>query len=162
MAIPQFAAELIEELGHGSINTGLRTEQALERHFVIPIAKRLANRHPDILIFTHPFRGTRRCTPECASTPPAPPGRIIGCPTCWAKSKSWASVAAFGTHHTFDLVRGVTLSLAWDGGLLAISLNPEEYQRRKRALSFVGMASDTATDVAENHDKYLWDAADAR
>jgi hypothetical protein len=65
-------------------------------------------------------------------------------------------------HHTFNLVLGVTLSLAWDGALLAITLNPEEYQRRKRALSFVGMASDTATDVAENHDKYLWDAPDAR
>ncbi len=65
-------------------------------------------------------------------------------------------------HHRFDLVRGVILSLAWDGVLLAVTLDPEEYQFRKRALSFVGMASDTESDVAENHDRYLWDVADGR
>ena len=29
---------------------------------------------------------------------------MVGCPRCWAESKKWGSVLAFGTHHTFDLV----------------------------------------------------------
>jgi hypothetical protein len=29
---------------------------------------------------------------------------VVGCSQCWAESKKWASVLAFGTHHTFDLV----------------------------------------------------------
>ena len=29
---------------------------------------------------------------------------MVGDPRCWAESKKWASVLAFGTHHPFDLV----------------------------------------------------------
>ena len=36
--------------------------------------------------------------------PPGGPGRVVGCPRCWASSKAWASVEAFGTRNTFDLV----------------------------------------------------------
>jgi hypothetical protein len=104
MPIRAFAIELAEELRRGSIEASVRTEQALERRFVIPIAKRIAERHPGTLVFTHPFRNKLRSSSPCTCEPPAAPGRIIGCPRCWALSKSWASVAAFGTHHTFDLV----------------------------------------------------------
>jgi hypothetical protein len=88
--------------------------------------------------------------------------RIIALPLDSPEPQKVTLVKGKTAHHTFELVRGVTLSLAWDGQLVGIELDAEEYQRRKRALSFVGMASDTATDVAENHDKYLWDAPDAR
>ena len=87
--------------------------------------------------------------------------RVLGLPLDSLEPQKVTVLKGKSEHHTFDLVLGVTLSLAWDGALLAISLNPEEYQRRKRALSFVGMASDTESDVAENHDQYLWDAPDA-
>jgi hypothetical protein len=88
--------------------------------------------------------------------------RVIGVPLESPGPEKVTLVKGKPEHHTFELVRGVTLSLAWDGVLLAITLDPEEYQIRKRALSFVGMASDTEPDVAENHDRYLWDAPDGR
>lgn len=65
-------------------------------------------------------------------------------------------------HHTFELVRGVTLSLAWDGALVAMRFDPIEYRRRQKALSFVGIAADSNTDVARNHDAYLWTTPDER
>jgi hypothetical protein len=104
MPIGTFTTELAEGLRRGSIDPSVRTEQALERRFVIPVAARIAARHPDTLVFTHPFRNTRRCSNPCTCEPPPAPGRVFGCPRCWALSKPWASVAAFGTHHTFDLV----------------------------------------------------------
>lgn len=88
--------------------------------------------------------------------------RVLGLSLDSTKHEKLVVLKGKAEHHTVDLVLGVTLSLAWDGALLAITLEPEAYQRRKRALSFVGMAADTETDVAENHDRYLWDVADAR
>ena len=61
-------------------------------------------------------------------------------------------------HHTFQLARGVTLSLAWDGALLAITLDPHQWWLRSQALSIVGIGRDQASDVAERHDDYLADA----
>jgi hypothetical protein len=29
---------------------------------------------------------------------------VVGCPRCWLASTEWATVAAFGTKHTFDMV----------------------------------------------------------
>ena len=80
MPLSQFAAELVEELARGPFRRSVRTEQAIERNFVIPIATRVASQYSDVLLFTHPFRSKRRCAPECACEPPAEPGRIIGCP----------------------------------------------------------------------------------
>lgn len=65
-------------------------------------------------------------------------------------------------HHTFELVRGLTLSLAWDGALIAISFDPKEFQHRQRALAFVGIATDPQQDVANNHDAYLWTTVNER
>src|SRR5438309_3148618 len=65
MPIAKFGTELAEELRRGSIDSSVRTEQALERSFVIPIAKRIAERHPDTLVFTHPFRNRLRCSNTC-------------------------------------------------------------------------------------------------
>ena len=65
-------------------------------------------------------------------------------------------------HHTFELVRGVTLSLAWDGALVAMRFDPIEYRRRQKALSFVGIGADSNSDVARNHDAYIWTTPDER
>ncbi len=65
-------------------------------------------------------------------------------------------------HHSFSLIRGLTLSLAWDGELIGIAFDPKEYAFRQKALSIVGIASDTQPDVAEHHDAYLWTATDGR
>lgn len=96
MPIAPFAAEFVEVLSRGPVGPSVRTEQALGREFVIPTTSRIAS--------SHPFRNKRRCAPQCAGEPPAAPGSVSGCRRCWTASKSWACVAAPGTHHTFDLV----------------------------------------------------------
>jgi hypothetical protein len=58
-------------------------------------------------------------------------------------------------HHTYELIRGVTLSLNWDGKLIRIDLDAKELGYRQKSLAFAGIGSDTKSDVAENHDAYL-------
>ena len=59
-------------------------------------------------LFVHPAPGAQ-CHPTCDDVS----GRALGCPDCWAATKQWACVAAFGTRHTFDMVaRDATLTLA--------------------------------------------------
>jgi hypothetical protein len=53
------------------------------------------------------------------------------------------------------IVRGVTLNMTWDMHLASITIDPKELSLRRKALMFVGMASDSARDVAEKHDEYL-------
>jgi len=53
------------------------------------------------------------------------------------------------------LLRGVHLHLTWNDCLIAISTFPTKLKERSRALKFVGIAKDTASDVAQNHDAYL-------
>ncbi len=60
-------------------------------------------------------------------------------------------------HHTYSLIRGITLSLTRDGKLIKIDLDAKELKYRHQALSIIGIGrdKDNATDVAENHDAYL-------
>jgi len=102
--IARFATELLQHLERNPVPQDVSSESELERRFVIPVACRLAASHADVLVYTHPFRSRRLCAPACVHVPPAGSGRIIGCPKCWTASKAWASPAAFGTHHSFDLV----------------------------------------------------------
>ena len=67
-----------------------------------------------------------------------------------------------GKHHTYEIIRGVTLNLSWDGKLVDVVLDRKEYQARKKALSAIGIAADSRTDVAEKHDNYLWNDQDER
>ncbi len=104
MTVFEFQRKLVGALMRAQIPRGARTEQALERRLVTPLAARLAAAQGDVLLFSHPWGNKRHCSPDCATEPPGGAGRVVGCPRCWAASKSWASVEAFGTHHTFDLV----------------------------------------------------------
>ena len=103
MPISAFSKELREALSREQIPGDLVSEADLERRFVVPVACELVARHADVLVYTHPFGGTSRCQPHCVHESPAT-GRVFGCPRCWTTSKAWASRAAFGTHHSFDLV----------------------------------------------------------
>jgi len=104
MPVSRFARGLVGRLQRVSVPVGLTNEKALEQQVVLPEAERLVRRHPDVLLYVHPWGGTRKCAPACAVLPPGRAGRVHGCPTCWEVSKKqWASVGAFGTHHTFDL-----------------------------------------------------------
>jgi hypothetical protein len=58
-------------------------------------------------------------------------------------------------HHSYSLIRGVTLSLTWDSKLIKIDIDPDELDKRRKALSFVGCDSDIRPDVAYRHDEYL-------
>lgn len=50
---------------------------------------------------------------------------------------------------------GVHLHLTWNDRLVAISISPTKLKERSKALKFVGIAQDAASDVAERHDTYL-------
>ena len=56
------------------------------------------------------------------------------------------------------VVRGLDLHLTWEFKLIKVTMDPNEWRLRCKALSIVGIGKDTATDVAENHDDYLVDA----
>lgn len=53
------------------------------------------------------------------------------------------------------LLRGVHLHLTWNDRMVAISVFPAKLKERSRALKFVGIARDIASDVAQHHDAYL-------
>lgn len=53
------------------------------------------------------------------------------------------------------LLRGVRLHLTWDDRLVAISIFPAKAKERSKALKFVGITKDSASDVALRHDVYL-------
>ena len=82
--------------------------------------------------------------------------QVIGVPLDSPGPEKVTFVKGKPEHHTFSLVRGLTLSLAWDGALIGVSIDPQEYRVRQRALSIVGIASDSRPDVASRHDEYLW------
>lgn len=53
------------------------------------------------------------------------------------------------------ILRGVYLELTWNDRLVAISISPGKLKERSKALRFVGIAQDTASDVSQRHDAYL-------
>jgi len=59
---------------------------------------------------------------------------------------------------TVPVVMGVDLHLTEDLKLISVTLDPQRWRRRAKALSFVGIGRDQASDVAERHDDYLADA----
>ena len=84
--------------------------------------------------------------------------RVLGLPLNSQKPEKLSFLNSKSEHHTFELARGLTLSLAWDGELTAIALDPQQWRIRAQALSIVGMGVDQPSDVAEKHDEYLADA----
>ncbi len=122
MVIAHFVAELVQSLSREPILADVDGEQDFKRRFVIPIAKRIDLLQQDVLIYSPPFLNTKRCDPSCAAKPPSGSGRVLGCPKCWAAMKAWGFVAAFGTHHTFDLVaKDDSQTLAVEVKLAAVS-----------------------------------------
>lgn len=97
----RFASKLASALKTRAVPRRVAKERDFERRFVVPTATSVARRRADVHLCTHPFKGKRTCTPDCKTADRD--GRRIGCPRCWRHSKEWASIAAFGTHHTFDL-----------------------------------------------------------
>lgn len=103
LPIRPFASELVNALTREQLPDDLCDESDFERRFIIPLASRIAAKYPDVLLLSHPFRNKSCCAPDC-DTARGTGNSVPGCPNCWATSKQWASVTAFGTHHTFDAV----------------------------------------------------------
>lgn len=100
----RFAERLVMALRDVEIPTTVRTERDLEQRVIIPTAQAVQRTEPKVHIFVHPFKNRRRCMPDCEAAHSDRGTIEIGCPQCWHDSKPSWSVAAFGTHHTFDLV----------------------------------------------------------
>lgn len=54
-----------------------------------------------------------------------------------------------------SLIRGVVLNLTGDLRLVSVTISPAKVREWRKLQSFVGIASDAASDVAERHDDYL-------
>lgn len=70
------------------------------------------------------------------------------------------TVAEGAPAHAIPLVLGVALNLTQEYRLLSVDLSPRDWHEWKQWMSAVGIAreTETATDVAENHDHYLTDS----
>jgi hypothetical protein len=98
-----FLKQFIDHLNHEKIPTHIKNEADFEQHFVIPIALKLLEYHPEILLYTNPWNNKVTCTPNCRSALKGNGNRVTGCPKCWKESEKWASINAFGIKNTFDL-----------------------------------------------------------
>ena len=85
-------------------------------------------------------------------------GKALQFPLDHAEAKTMHFQKGKPEHHTYALARGITLSLTWDRKLIKITFDPMEFSVRRKALSFVGVASDKDRDVARRHDFYLENA----
>ena len=151
MSIRRFTDELADRLRRNPVPPRLRKEKELEIRFALPIVKRLAKRHTDVLLYVHPWGKKATCKPACLPAPPCDEGRVFGCPECWKNSKKeWSSVGAFGTHHTFDMA-------AIDSSRLTLAVELKLSRTRKGRLPsgdiqrFLGQCSLAAT----KHDSVL-------
>lgn len=53
------------------------------------------------------------------------------------------------------ILKGVYLHLTWDDRLISVSILPGRMKERSKALKFVGISKDSASDVSQHHDAYL-------
>jgi hypothetical protein len=103
LGVLDFHDELIKEIETFSVPPGIRNETDFEKGFLIPCVRKMSARYTDLNTYIHPWNNKTCCEPDCETATNS--GRIVaGCPKCWAASKKWASVLAFGTNHTFDAV----------------------------------------------------------
>ncbi len=100
MGILDFHDKLISEIAIFLVPTDIRNETDFEKRFLIPVVRHVSDQYSDIKTYTHPWNNKTRCNPDCETATKI----VAGCPKCWAASKKWASVLAFGTNHTFDVV----------------------------------------------------------
>jgi len=103
MRLSDFLDRLVSAIESAPFSEEITNEKEFEKLFLIPVIREVSTQHPGVRTYTHPWGSKTRCTPDCDTAPNR--GRIVpGCPRCWATSKKWASVLAFGTRHTFDAV----------------------------------------------------------
>jgi hypothetical protein len=104
MDIHGFAAAFFRQLEQQVPRAHLRNEGEFEREHVVEPAWELSKKHPEIRVFVHPEKRKKKCRDGCDAGAADPSHRVKGCPDCWAASKEWSVVDAFGTRNNFDLV----------------------------------------------------------
>jgi hypothetical protein len=65
--------------------------------------------------------------------------KILDLPLVPEKPTSISFLKGKPVHHAYSLIRGLTLSLTWDGKLIKIEHDLKELQFRQQAVSFVGI-----------------------
>lgn len=104
MDIHGFAAALASQVSRQVPSAYLKNEGEFERKHVVEPAWELSEKHPEIRVFVHPEKRQKRCRGSCDAGAADHSRRVQGCPDCWAASKEWSVVDAFGTRNNFDLV----------------------------------------------------------
>ncbi|MEK7354634.1 MAG: hypothetical protein AABZ77_09040 [Chloroflexota bacterium] len=82
-------------------------------------------------------------------------GQVVGTPISKMKKNNKIAVHDGEIAKEMAILRGVYLELTWNDRLVAISIFPNKFKERSRALKLVGIAEDSASDVSERHDAYL-------
>ncbi len=119
MNIYRFSSALAEAISKETPSANLKNEAAFERNHVVEPAWLLSQRNPEIRVFVHPEGSKKKCIGGCDAGVGDPSRRVRGCWKCWAKSKDWSVVEAFGTKNNFDLValdrsnRSLAVEVKW-------------------------------------------------
>jgi hypothetical protein len=100
--IGKFSVALADAFERKLVPGGIENETDFEWKFALPVAESVLKCYPAIRLFTHKWKYYGCCQPGCSSATSS--GRVLGCSKCWTDSKKLATVAAFGTKHTFDMM----------------------------------------------------------
>ena len=104
MDIYSFSSALAQAISEEMPSADLENEAEFERNHVIAPAWLLSQMHPEIRVFVHPESSKKKCIGGCDAGVSDPSRRVRGCKDCWARSKDWSVIEAFGTKNNFDLV----------------------------------------------------------
>ena len=104
MDIHSFAIALVRQIEKQIPCASLENEAAFERQHVIEPAWELSKKNSEIRVFVHPEKQEKKCQGVCDAGVTNFSYRVKGCPNCWAASKKWSVIDAFGTRNNFDLV----------------------------------------------------------
>src|SRR5688572_27734134 len=86
--IHQFSQALADGFRRSPIDTAITNEGNLDRAFLIRETEKVISKVGfEFEIAVHPWNNRKRCAGRHNG-----PRAELGCPNCWAESKSWASV----------------------------------------------------------------------
>ena len=156
MNILEFSEALARKIERTPRGSSLSSEAEFEKAHVVGPAWELSRQHPEVRVFTHPWRRNVRCKPTCDAGASDFALRVEGCPDCWAASKAPTAVAAFGTRSNFDLAaldrRGRTLVVEVKWLTLSSGKGPNsEFQRFIGQCTLAAAVNDVVIGVCGFH-----------
>ncbi|HXG69002.1 MAG TPA: hypothetical protein VNJ04_00125 [Gemmatimonadaceae bacterium] len=148
MDIRGFAEALIQRIQAADLSASFVDEKTFESEHLVNAAWELSRAHPEIRVFTHPWRRTTTCKPTCDAAAMEFADRAEGCKVCWKRSKGRSVADVFGTRNNFDLA-----AIDPNGGSLAVEVKWLSLMANKGPNSefqrFIGQCAlaDAANDV---------------